>query len=128
MKNKRFSLKRRVWSFVHASNGLKILIKEEHNARVHIVAAILVAIIGLLLEIDKTEWFIIIILIGLVISLELINSAIENICDLVSPEYNEFVKKAKDLSAAAVLISAAIAVTIGSLIFIPKILRYIEII
>lgn len=126
MSENKFSIKQRLKSFRHASNGFRILIKEEHNARVHILAALLVSITGLTLQINQTEWYVIIILIGWILSMELLNSAIENICDLVSPEHNMFVKKAKDLAAAAVLVSAVAAVIIGASIFLPKLLTLLK--
>ena len=122
MKQHKFSITKRLKSFKYAFNGLIILFKEEHNARIHLFATICVVIAGFLLEIAKIEWFAVIFAIGFVIALEIINSSIENIADFVSPEKNKKIKKIKDLSAAAVLISAITAFVIGLIIFIPKIL------
>lgn len=121
MKEQRFSLSERLRSFKYAINGLRILIKEEHNSRIHLFASICVIIAGLILKVSAHEWIAIIFSIGLVISLELINSSIENIADFISPERHEMIKKIKDLSAAGVLIGAIAAFTIGLIIFIPKI-------
>lgn len=115
-----FSFKKRLQSFIHAFNGLKILLKEEHNARIHVAVSLLVIILGFILGISFVEWLVVCILIGLVLAMEIINSAIENICDYVSPQWNEYIKKAKDLSAAAVFVCAIISVICGIIIFLPK--------
>lgn len=119
-KNQYFSLKKRINSFSYALNGLKILFQEEHNARIHLAVSLIVATLGLAFEISISEWLSLLMIIGLVFACEILNSAIENICDLVSPEYNVYIKKAKDLGAAATFVSALIAVVIGLLIFVPK--------
>jgi len=121
MKHQKFSISKRLSSFKYAFNGLRILVKEEHNSRIHFLAAILVLIAGFLLKISALEWLIIIFAIGFVIATEIINSSIENIADFISPDKDERIKKIKDLSAAAVLISAITAFIIGLIIFIPKI-------
>jgi diacylglycerol kinase len=122
MKHQKFSILKRIKSFGFAFNGFKILIKEEHNARIHLFAAVCVLIAGLALKISTFEWIAIVFAIGFVITLEIINSAIENISDLISPEKHESIKKIKDLAAAGVLLSALTALIIGLIIFIPKIL------
>jgi len=123
MKEQRFSILKRLKSFKYAFNGLRILIKEEHNARIHLFATICVVIAGFFFRISPLEWIAIVFSIGLVFSLEIINSSIENIADFISPERNDKIKKIKDLSASAVLISAITALIIGLIIFIPKFLR-----
>jgi len=124
MKREKFSIIKRLKSFTFALNGLKILILEEHNARMHLVAAILVIISGILLKISNAEWVAVTFSIGLVFALETINSAIENLADFVSPEKNDQIKKVKDLSAGAVLIGAIAALVNGLIIFIPKIFSF----
>lgn len=126
MKNEKFSLKKRLLSFKYAFNGFLILFKEEHNSRIHFLATIITITLGFVLGISETEWFVIIILIGFVFAMELFNSAIENLCDLVSREKNEYIKKAKDQAAAAVLIASLVAFIIGLWIFIPKISKFIS--
>ena len=123
MKPENFSIKKRIKSFGFAFNGLKILFQEEHNARIHLVATIGVVVAGFLFNISGIEWIALTVAIGFVISIEIINTAIENIADFISPERNESIKKIKDLAAAAVLISALTALAIGLIIFIPKIYR-----
>ena len=118
----KFSLAKRIKSFQYAFNGLGILIKEEHNARIHLVAAIGVVIAGILCKISKTEWIAIVFAIGLVICMEIINSAIENIADFICPEQHDTIKKVKDLAAAGVLISAIVALIVGLIVFLPKVI------
>ncbi len=96
--------------------------KEEANFRIHVVATIIVIAAGLFFQLSITEWLTIIIAIGLVLLTELLNTTIENIADFISPERHEKIKTIKDIAAAAVLISAIVALVVGLLIFIPKIL------
>ncbi len=120
MKGEIFSISKRVKSFSYAFNGLKILFQEEHNARIHLVAAFCVLVVGFVFKISNMEWIAVIFAIGLVFVLETINSVIENLADFISPEKNESIKKVKDLSAAAVLIGAITAAVVGLIVFIPK--------
>lgn len=122
MKQQKFSIKKRLNSFKYAFNGLKILLKEEHNARIHLIAAICVLVAGFVLKISVNEWILVVISIGMVFSMEIINSSIENIADFISPEKHDKIKKIKDLSAAGVLICALMAFTVGLIIFAPKII------
>jgi len=126
MQQENFSIKKRLQSFKYALNGLKILIIEEHNSRIHLFTAIIVIILGFLLKISSSEWLAVSFAIGFVITSEIINSAIENIADFVSPDKNDLIKKVKDLAAAAVLISAITALAIGIIIFLPKIIMYVR--
>lgn len=109
-------------SFRYAIEGIVTGIKEEKNMKIHILVMILVIIFGIILKINKIEWIICIILFGFVISLELINTAIEATVDLVTLEKNPQVKIAKDVAAGSVLIAAITALIIGLIIFIPKII------
>jgi diacylglycerol kinase len=123
MKHQTFSIIRRIKSFGFALNGLKILIKEEHNSRIHFFAALCVLIAGFIFKLSAFEWISIVFAIGLVIALEILNSALENISDFVSPDRHDKIKKIKDLSAAGVLVGAITALIIGLIVFIPKILE-----
>lgn len=123
MKNEKFSILKRIKSFKYAFNGLRVLIIEEHNARIHLMATILVLIAGVFFKISVIEWGMIAFSIGFVFSMEAINSAIENLSDFVSPNKHKLIKKVKDLSAAAVFISAITSLIIGCLVFIPKIIN-----
>lgn len=115
-------MKRIIKSFGYAIEGIFTGIREERNMKIHITIMILVIIMGIILKISKLEWIICIILFGLVISLELINTAIENTIDLITLEKNPKAKIAKDTAAGAVLVSAISAAIIGLIIFIPKII------
>lgn len=121
MEPKKFSLSDRLKSFNYAFNGLKILIQEEHNARIHFFVALIVIIGGFIYSISSMEWIIVIFAIGFVIAFELINTAIEQIANFISPEKHESIKRIKDIAAAAVLISVITAILIGFIIFLPKI-------
>jgi len=120
---KKFSLTKQLAGFRYAFNGLKILIKEEHNARIHLFIAFCVLIAGVVFQISTIEWIAVIFCIGWVFALELINSAIENTADMISKEKHESIKKIKDLSAGAVLIAAIVSAIIGLVIFLPKVFR-----
>lgn len=125
MNKEKFSVRKRLKSFVYAFNGLKVMLREEHNARIHLAAAILAVSLGVILKISWPEWIFLSIVIGVVFTAELFNSAIEHLCDHLSPEQNARIKKVKDLSAAAVLVSAIAALVTGCLIFLPKIISLI---
>lgn len=121
MKRGNFSVRKRLESFRFAFNGLKIMVREEHNSRIHMAAALLALILGWYLEINSGEWLVLIGVTGLVFTAELLNSALEHLADVVSAGYNGKVKKAKDLAAASVLVSSIIALLAGCIIFLPKI-------
>ena len=121
MKQKKFSIKKRMKSFKHAFNGLRILLREESNAWIHLCLAIFVLAMGFVLKISVGEWIVVVFCIGFVFALELLNSAIENIADFVSQEHHDLIKKTKDLAAGAVLVGAIAAAIIGLIIFVPKI-------
>jgi diacylglycerol kinase len=80
---------------------------------------------GIIMKLDHYEWSLLVIVIGAVFLTELLNSSIESLADLIDPEFNELIMRAKDYSAAAVLISAIVAIVVGGLIFIPKFLDLI---
>ena len=122
-KGEKFSIKNRLKSFSYAFNGFVILIKEEHNARIHVFSAILALVLGFIFDIASAEWMAVIFSIGLVFSFELINSALENLADFASDEKHILIKKAKDMAAGAVLSSSITAFVIGSIIFLPKLLK-----
>jgi len=108
-------------SFGYAIAGIKTAIKNEPNFRVHMMAGIAASGLGLFLGLNTTEWAILILTIVVVVVLELINTAIEAIVNLVSPQLQEAARVAKDTSAAAVLLSALGAVAVGVFLFLPKI-------
>lgn len=110
-------------SFACAFAGLKDCVLHEKNFRIQYVVALMVIIAGLFFSLSETEWMIIFLCFAVVLGLEMINSAIEKLCDLVCPEFNLTIKKVKDMSASAVLLAAIISFIIGCLIFLPKIVQ-----
>ncbi|MCS6832173.1 MAG: diacylglycerol kinase family protein [Flammeovirgaceae bacterium] len=120
----KFSWKSRAKSFSYAFNGLKILILYEHNARIHAFMATLAIIFGIMLDIEKNEWLAIIIVVGMVFCAELLNTALERLCDKLSKEPDEKIKAIKDLGAAAVLTCSLAALLVGIVVFLPKILVF----
>ena len=119
----KFSIAKRLKSFAYAFNGLRILFREEHNSRIHLFATVCVIVAGVLLKLSILEWVAIAFAVGLVFSGEIFNSSIEDIADVVCPERDDRIKKVKDMAAAAVLVNAIVAATIGLLVFLPKIIR-----
>ncbi len=115
-------MKNRIDAFNHAYNGVVWFFKETPHATVHVVAAVLVVLAGFFLNISATEWAIVFLCFALIFSLEAINSALEYLVNLVSPNYHQLAKKAKDVAAAAVLMAACFTVIIACLIFVPKII------
>lgn len=122
MKNKEskaFSPVARANSFRYAFKGLRLFFSTQHNAWIHLFAAFSVIAAGFFFTITKTEWLFVVLAIALVIITEMLNTSIEFLVDLVSPEYNELAGKIKDLAAGAVLFAAIIAAVIGVLVFEP---------
>lgn len=122
MKNSGFTFRKRMQSFRYAFNGIRLLITHEHNAWIHCFAALCVVIAGLFFGLSRMEWIVVVVVIGAVLAAEAVNSAIEALADLVSPDYNEAIKRTKDLAAGAVLLMAIAAAIIGLIIFVPKLI------
>ncbi|MEG0025789.1 MAG: diacylglycerol kinase family protein [Bacilli bacterium] len=120
---KKRSLKRFLNSFKFAFQGLKYAFVYEQNMFVHIIVTVWVVILGLLFHISLFEWLFCLVIIGLVIATELINTAIEAVVDLVTVANKPLAKIAKDTASAAVFVFAVIAFLCGLIIFIPKILE-----
>jgi undecaprenol kinase/diacylglycerol kinase (ATP) len=116
------SIKKSFKSLAFALNGLRIVFQEQNNARIHVLVALIVIIAGVFLKNSAGEWIAICFAIGMVLMSEIINSAIEHVADFVSPDDHPLIKKIKDLSAGAVLISAITAIIIGIIIYLPKII------
>lgn len=113
-------------SFYHAFEGIFTTVRNERNIKIHLGFVVLVLIAGFVLEISRTEWLIVLVLFGLVISLELVNTAVEATVDLVTEERRPLAKIAKDAAAGAVLVSAIMAAIIGCMIFIPKLIVFVQ--
>lgn len=108
-----------VKSFGYAFCGIFHVVNNERNIKIHFVAALLTVLLGFYLDISRNDWLILLLIITIVIVLELVNSSIEAVVDLASPELHPLAKKAKDVAAGAVLIAAIVSIIIGALLFFP---------
>lgn len=106
-----------------AFKGIHTVFKEESSFRYQSLIFILVLILGYLVKLSTVEWTTIIISSTIVLSLEIINTSIENVVDLVSQDYNKLAGKVKDIAAGGVLLASISAVIIGIIIFYPKIMN-----
>ncbi len=113
-------------SFSFALNGLKICFTSEINFKLHLLLTIIAVLFGIGLNITHTEWLAVIFCIALVTALELMNTAIEQLCNVIKPGYSERIKKVKDIAAGAVLAASFCSAVIGALIFLPKIFYFIK--
>lgn len=111
-------------SFKYAFQGIWVLM-QENNARFHLLATVIVLITGFLVKLSPIEWTIVCIIVGLVWVAEAFNTALEKLCDFVSPEHHPLIGKVKDLAAGGVLIISLLAVIVGIILFLPKILAYL---
>lgn len=109
-------------SLKNAVNGLVYIIKNGKNIKIQLVFAVLAIIAAIVLKITKIESFILILTIFFVLVSEFINTAIENLCDLYTTEYNEKIKIIKDIGAGAVTLSAIASICVGLIMFLPRIL------
>ena len=109
-------------SFTYPIKGLKYAYRNEQNLAFDVGMALLVTVFGFIFKLEKYEWAIVVLTIGLVIACELINTAIEAVVDLVTEEHHPLAKVAKDTSAAAVFVFAIVAVIVGLIIFLPKVI------
>ena len=123
--DQKFSVRRRFSSFRYAWEGIVSFFREEHNARIHLVSSIIAIGLSYFLKISLREWFAILLSICFVFVCELFNTALENVCDMISKEEHQAIKKAKDQAAAAVLIASVFALIIGAFVFLPKILDFV---
>lgn len=115
-----------VRSFGYAFEGILTGIKKERNMKIHCGVMGLVVLCGFLFEISSVEWCVCLIFFGLVLALELVNTAVEAVVDLVVKERHPLAKTAKDTAAGAVLIAAVMAAIAGILIFAPKGLEFLR--
>ena len=120
------SIKRLKKSFGYAFKGIDDVVSNEPNMKIHVSVAILVVIMAFLLKISMIEWIILVLLIGLVLAAEVINTTIENLVDMYIKDYNERAKVVKDTAAGTVLILAITSAIIKLMIFILKIILVVE--
>lgn len=118
-----FSIKKFFKSFGHALNGLKLVLLSEQNYRFHTVAACVAILLSFVLKISDLQFILIILCIVGVMVIEIVNTAIEKLCDYISPNHNEKIKFIKDVSAGAVLLISMASLVIAMIIFLPKIIE-----
>jgi len=123
---KRFSFVARIHSFGFAFSGIGFMLRTQHNAWVHLAASIIVVGAGFGLRVSASDWRWLIVAMLLVWAAEAFNTAVEYVCDMVSPGYSETVKRAKDVAAGAVLINAIGAALIGALTFWPYVGEFLS--
>jgi len=119
-------LGKRLNSFRFAFAGVVELFRSQANAKIHLGFCILVLVVGCYFDLTATEWCLVVFAIVSVFSAEAFNTALENLTDLVSPGHHPLAGKAKDLAAAAVLMTAAGAAIVGTVIFLPKLLALLD--
>jgi diacylglycerol kinase len=115
----------KVKSFSYAIAGFKEAFEKEPNIRTHVLFAILTIVAAIVLDFTKSEWIILLFTIFFVLTLELVNTAIEALVNLISPEIKPEAKIAKDISASVVLLGAILAVVVGVILFVPKLANLI---
>lgn len=125
-KLKERSFKRLIKSFKYAIEGIIYAFKYEQNIIVHTLVMSLTIMFGVIVKLSVTEWLVCLILFGLVIATEMINTSIEAVVDLACPKKDPLAKIAKDTASGAVLVFAITASIAGVIIFLPKILDIIK--
>ena len=107
-------------SFANAGNGVAYTVRTQRNARIHLAATVVVVALSLGFGITALEWTAILLAIGLVWTAELLNTAIESVVDLVSPDEHELARISKDVASGGVLIAAIVALAVGMIVFGPR--------
>lgn len=119
----KFSLERRLRSFIYAGRGVRTLLASQHNAWIHAAATLLVLGSALIADVSRIEWAVLIAAIVSVWTAESLNTAFEFLCDAASPEFHPLVAKAKDVAAGAVLLCAVGAAAVGAIVLAPYAVR-----
>lgn len=114
-----FSIKERLHSFSYAFEGLKLFFTREHNVRIHLAVTLVTIAMGFLVGLSAMEWVAIVLTIAVVLASEAFNTAVEYLCNFVSPQKDQRIKAIKDVAAGAVLLCAIAAVVVGLIIFLP---------
>jgi diacylglycerol kinase (ATP) len=118
----RFSIAARLKSFTFAFEGFAFMLRTQHNAWVHLVATIGVVALGFALQVNADAWRWLIAAMALVWVAEAVNTAFEHLCDVVSPQFSESVKRSKDIAAASVLVCVIAATLLGAITLAPYII------
>jgi diacylglycerol kinase (ATP) len=116
-----FSPAARLRSFVYAGRGVRTMLHSQHNAWIHAAATLTVVAAGLTVQLSRADWCVLILAVVAVWTAEALNTAFEFLCDVASPDFHPLVEKAKDVAAAAVLLTAIGAAAVGSLLFAPHV-------
>lgn len=106
-------------SLKYAIKGIILAIREERNFRIMLMTFFVVVCLGIYFKLEKVDWMMIFITSGIVLVAELFNTTIENMMDMISPEYDIMIERIKDLSAGAVLVTAIFSVIVGFIVFVP---------
>ncbi|NLW44356.1 MAG: diacylglycerol kinase family protein [Syntrophomonadaceae bacterium] len=118
---------RSFWASLHdAASGVVYAFASQRNMKIHLIAAILVVAVGLFLGLNRVEWSVIILTITVVWAAEIVNTSLEEVVDLLSPQYSLAAGRAKNLSAGAVLVTALGAAAVGVMIFGPRLIHWLE--
>lgn len=120
-----FWIKRRR-AFRYAWQGISTMFRQETHARIHLLAMVCVVAVGFVVNLTRVEWCLVLLCIGGVFMAEAFNSAIERVCNHVSPQWNPLIKDAKDLAAGAVLLLVIFVVIVGLIVFVPHFLEIIQ--
>ncbi len=121
-----FTFTGQIRSFRHAIEGIAIILRTQHNAWIHAIATVVVCIAGSWFGLARSEWCLVVLAIISVWTAEALNTALELLADVASPTFHPMVKKAKDVAAGAVLITALGSAIIGVLVFGPHLLNLLE--
>lgn len=114
-----------ICGFGYAFVGIFDLVRTQRNAQVHVFVITVLVVVSVAWKVSATEWLILILTMTLVLSMEAMNTAVEAVVDLTSPEYHPLAKRAKDIAAGAVLITAIGAVFVALIIYGPRLLAFI---
>ncbi|MBM7565653.1 diacylglycerol kinase family protein [Paenibacillus sacheonensis] len=115
-------MRRFLRSVAFAWNGVRSASAAQANMRIHLAAVIIVNTAGLLFGLSRMEWLAVVIVQGMVLAAELLNTAVEHLVDLASPQQHPLAKAAKDTAAGAVLLAAVTSVVVGLIVFVPHII------
>lgn len=119
-------MKKFIWSLKFAWTGILQFFSKERNGQIQTVLGITAIVLGFILSITPVQWLLVLFCIGLVLSLEMINTAIEKFCDLVTTDFHPAIKIIKDVAAGAVLVASLFSLVIGLVIFIPAFVHFVN--
>jgi len=110
-------------SFGYAFEGIYYALRTQRNMRVHLGIGVVAAVLGIWLGISGVEWAVLLVMMALVLALEMVNTVVEALVDLVTDRFHPLAKVAKDVAAGAVLVAAILAVGVGLFLFLPRLLH-----